>query len=144
MTTAVLPTPRSGPANRKFILGGVIVLALVGFLIVNGLQTASIYYLTVSEALTQLRAGDGQVVRINGVADQSTVKWDAQNLTLKFDITEGAMRIPVVYHGVMPDTFSQSESVVVEGSLASSGAFEARDLLVKCPSRYQPVVAPSS
>ena len=143
MTTATISPPRSGLAGKKFILGGVVILAMVGFLIASGLQSTSVYYLTVNEARTQLRPGGTQVVRINGVADLKSVKWDAQNLNLAFDIVEGDRRLPVMYHGVMPDTFQQSESVVVEGTLSANGVFEARTLLVKCPSRYEPVVAPS-
>jgi len=136
--------PRSGLAGKKFILGGIVILAMVGFLIASGLQSTSVYYLTVNEAHTQLKPGGTQVVRINGVADLKSVKWDAQNLNLAFDIVEGDRRLPVLYHGVMPDTFQQSESVVVEGTLSTNGVFDARTLLVKCPSRYEPVVAPST
>jgi cytochrome c-type biogenesis protein CcmE len=143
MKTATISPPRGGLAGKKFILGGIVILAMVGFLVVSGLQSTSVYYLTVNEARTQLRPGGTQVVRINGVADLKSVKWDAQNLNLAFDIVEGDRRLPVLYHGVMPDTFQQSESVVVEGTLSTSGVFDARTLLVKCPSRYEPVVAPS-
>jgi cytochrome c-type biogenesis protein CcmE len=143
MTTATISPPRGGLAGKKFILGGIVILAMVGFLVVSGLQSTSVYYLTVNEARTQLRPGGTQVVRINGVADLKSVKWDAQNLNLAFDIVEGDRRLPVLYHGVMPDTFQQSESVVVEGTLSTNGVFDARTLLVKCPSRYEPVVAPS-
>ena len=144
MTTATISPPRRGLAGKKFILGGIVILATVGFLVASGLQSTSVYYLTVNEARTQLRPGGTQVVRINGVADLKSVKWDAQNLNLAFDIVEGERRLPVLYHGVMPDTFQQSESVVVEGTLSTNGVFDARTLLVKCPSRYEPVVAPST
>lgn len=144
MTTATMSPPRSALAGKKFILGGIVILAMVVFLIVTSLQSTGVYYLTVDEARTQLRPGGTQVVRINGVADMQSVKWDAQNLKLAFDIVEGNQRLPVVYHGVKPDTFEQSESVVVEGTLAGNGVFDARTLLVKCPSRYEPIVAPST
>ncbi len=144
MTTTVLSQPRAGSGTKKFIMGGFVVLAAMGLLVMSGLQSASVYYLTVSEARTQLRAGSNQIVRVNGVADLNSVKWDAKNLNLSFDIVEGGNRLPVVFHGVIPDTFYQSESVVVEGTLSPNGFFEARTLLVKCPSRYEPVIAPSS
>lgn len=143
MPTATMSPPRGGLASKKFILGGVVILAMVGFLVATTLQSTGVYYLSVNEARTQLKPGGTQVVRINGVADLKTVKWDAQKLNLAFDIVEGDRRLPVLFHGVMPDTFQQSESVVVEGTLASNGVFDARTLLVKCPSRYEPVVAPS-
>jgi cytochrome c-type biogenesis protein CcmE len=144
MTTATLSQPRPGIGNRKVVFGVVAILAAIGLLIVVSLQPGSVYYLTVSEARTQLRPGGTEIVRVNGVADQSSVKWDAQSLNMSFDITEGDKRLPVHFHGVMPDTFAQSESVVVEGALGANGVFEARTMLVKCPSRYEPVIAPSS
>ncbi|MBI5879511.1 MAG: cytochrome c maturation protein CcmE [Chloroflexi bacterium] len=144
MTTSALPR-HAAASNKKFLIGGLFVLAAVAFLIVSGLQDSGLlYFQTLSEARTQVRAGDGRVVRINGVADMNSVKWDGQKLDLTFDIIEGTSRMPVYYHGVMPDTFYQSESVVVEGTLNRQGVFEARSLLVKCPSRYEPVVAPAS
>lgn len=145
MSTSALSRPAVGASNRKFLIGGFLILGAVALLIVNGLQsTALLYFQTLSEARTQIKAGDGRVVRINGVVDMNTVKWDGQKLDLSFDLVEGSARLPVFFHGVMPDTFYQSESVVVEGSLNRQGVFEARTLLVKCPSRYEPVVAPES
>ena len=144
MSSVSMSPPRSALAGKKFILGGIVILAMVVFLIATSLQSTGVYYLTVDEAHTQLRPGGTQVVRINGVADMQSVKWDAQKLNLAFDIVEGDRRLPVVFHGVKPDTFEQSESVVVEGTLAGNGVFDARTLLVKCPSRYEPIVAPST
>jgi cytochrome c-type biogenesis protein CcmE len=46
--------------------------------------------------------------------------------------------VPVVYRGVVPDTFQESGEVVVEGGLGSEGVFRARTLLAKCPSKYEP------
>lgn len=145
MTTAALDRPRAGSVNKKFLIGGFIILAVVvGLTLVNLTSDSLQYYQTLGEARVALRPGDGQIVRINGVPDKASVKYDAQNLSLAFDIVEGIARMPVLYHGVIPDTFNQSESVVVEGSLDGNGVFEARTLLVKCPSRYEPVIAPSS
>ncbi len=45
--------------------------------------------------------------------------------------------LPVVYKGVKPDTFEQGESVVAEGRLGSDGVFQASNILVKCPSKYE-------
>jgi len=43
----------------------------------------------------------------------------------------------VVYSGVVPDAFKPDADVVLEGKLTASGTFEADNLLVKCPSKYQ-------
>ena len=44
---------------------------------------------------------------------------------------------PVVYRGVIPDTFTDSADVIVEGRLGRDGTFQATTLLAKCASRYE-------
>ncbi|MDQ8151089.1 MAG: cytochrome c maturation protein CcmE, partial [Gemmatimonadota bacterium] len=39
--------------------------------------------------------------------------------------------------GLIPDTFSDSVDVVVEGRLGEDGVFRATTLLAKCASRYE-------
>jgi cytochrome c-type biogenesis protein CcmE len=146
MTTTTLPQAGVRPRNNsfKFLIGGLAIVGAIVFLIATSINSTQVYYFTVAEAKAQLRNGSREVVRVNGVVDFNTVKWDAQKLDLYFDMIEGKSRIPVRFHGVMPDTFYQSESVVVEGALNQNGVFEAKTLLVKCPSRYEPVIAPSN
>src|SRR5438105_4865268 len=63
MTTATMTPPRGVLAGKKFILGGIIIIAMVLFLVATSLQSTGVYYLTVDEARTQLRPGGTQVVR---------------------------------------------------------------------------------
>ena len=46
---------------------------------------------------------------------------------------------PVVYRGLLPDTFNDQENVeaVVEGRFREDGVFEATTVLTKCGSRYE-------
>jgi len=50
-----------------------------------------------------------------------------------------AARVPVVYHGSVPDLFKTGRHVVVEGTLRN-GVFVAKpgSLVTKCPSKYAP------
>jgi cytochrome c-type biogenesis protein CcmE len=52
-------------------------------------------------------------------------------------VTDGAKTIPVVYHGLAPDTFTDGVDVVVEGRMGQDGTFRATTLLAKCASRYE-------
>src|SRR5438477_10804480 len=114
MTTVAPERQRAGAVNKKFLVGGFIILGAVAALTSVNLTSDSLqYYKTLGEARVALRPGDGQLVRINGVADMSSVRYDAQRLDLSFDIVEGSNRLPISFHGVIPDTFNQSESVVV-------------------------------
>ena len=53
--------------------------------------------------------------------------------------TANAARIPVVYHGSVPDLFKTGRHVVLEGKLRN-GVFVAKpgSLVTKCPSKYAP------
>ena len=56
---------------------------------------------------------------------------------MSFSVTDGAEVIPVTYRGVIPDTFTDSVDVVVEGRYNKDGTFVATTLLAKCASRYE-------
>ncbi|HEX9393722.1 MAG TPA: cytochrome c maturation protein CcmE, partial [Gemmatimonadales bacterium] len=59
--------------------------------------------------------------------------------TMRFQITDGSANYPVVYHGLPPDTFTDSAEVVVEGRLQKDGVIRATNVLAKCGSRYEAV-----
>jgi cytochrome c-type biogenesis protein CcmE len=62
---------------------------------------------------------------------------------MRFALTDigapDAARVPVVYHGSVPDLFKTGRHVVVEGTLRN-GVFVAKpgSLVTKCPSKYAP------
>jgi cytochrome c-type biogenesis protein CcmE len=126
--------------NLKFIAGGLLVLAFVGFLafqIVQATRTTGAYYMTVSELHTASDAIVGQRVRVNGNVVAGSEDWNAQEITLKFSISdEGGDVLPVVFYGPRPDNFQRAASAIIEGQLLPNGTFEADNLLLKCPSRY--------
>jgi len=124
--------------QRKFLIGGLIILLAVGYLGYMGFQGSAIYYYTVSEVIEQGNSINGKNVRVNGQVIPGSVEEEAGNLILKFSIEEGGESLPVVYQGVVPDTFKVGSEVVVEGHLNSAGIFQANTILTKCPSKYVP------
>jgi cytochrome c-type biogenesis protein CcmE len=77
------------------------------------------------------------LVQVNGVlADKNYVlKRDEQYLEFKLKDSRNEV-LPVVYRGVIPGNFDQAVSIVAIGHYKSDH-FEAEQLLVKCPSKYQ-------
>ncbi|MBL7137935.1 MAG: cytochrome c maturation protein CcmE [Bacteroidales bacterium] len=65
--------------------------------------------------------------------------YDAENNPNEFIFymmdQEGAER-QVIYHNAKPQDFERSEQVVIIGSMKNDSVFEARSLLLKCPSKY--------
>ena len=121
----------------KYVVGGLVIIAALAGFALSSFQSNMIFYYTVPEFTAQRAQLDGQVIRINGPLDQSSVNYDQKTLTLHFDLKDGSTVVPVVYHGVVPDTMTSGESVVAEGQVDAQGIFQANSILVKCPSKYQ-------
>jgi cytochrome c-type biogenesis protein CcmE len=63
------------------------------------------------------------------------MKRDEQFLEFKLKDSKNEV-LPVVYRGVIPGNFDQAISIVAIGHYQQDH-FEAEQLLVKCPSKYQ-------
>ena len=128
------------PKKKRFFIGGAIVFLAIGYLGFMGFQSSATYYYTVSELLEQKSSIYDNSMRVNGQIIPGSIEQEPGSFTLRFTIidTEGEDRLPVVYRGVVPDTFKVDNEVVVEGHLNSDGAFQAHTLMTKCPSRYVP------
>ena len=48
-----------------------------------------------------------------------------------------AARLQVRYNGVMPDLLKNEAQAILTGAMGDDGVFNAEELLLKCPSRYE-------
>jgi cytochrome c-type biogenesis protein CcmE len=126
-----------GPKLKVLVAGGALVLG-VAYLIVTGLQTSTVYYLTVGELLAKGPAVYGQPVRVAGDVTPGSVQREDAGLGVRFLVEDGSGRIPVYYRGrPVPDIFGEQVQVVVEGKYNPDGTFVASTLLAKCPSKFE-------
>ena len=136
-----LSEPKKRTVNWRFVAGGLLLLAFVGFLgfqMVQATTTTGAYYMTVGELYGETPAIYGERVRVNGNVVEGTEDWNPKELTLKFTIAdEKGDQLPIVFYGPRPDNFQRAASAIVEGELLADGSFEAETLLLKCPSRYE-------
>ncbi len=126
--------------KKRFLIGGIIIFLAIGYLGYVSFMGAATYYYTVTELMEQGSSIYDENVRVNGQVAPGSVEQEVQGRILKFTITdiEGEESLPVVYQGVVPDTFKVGNEVVIEGHLNSTGIFQANTLMPKCPSRYVP------
>lgn len=135
---ADLDRTRAGSKNLKFIIGGALVIALIVVLIVQATVSTGAYYLTVSELHQRVPSIYGERVRVSGTVVDGSEDWNAQEVTLRFAISdEDGSQLPIVFYGPRPDNFQRAASAIIEGELLSDGSFQADTLLLKCPSRYE-------
>jgi cytochrome c-type biogenesis protein CcmE len=124
--------------RKRFFIGGLIVFLSVGYLGYTGFMNAATYYYTVGELLQQGNSIYGENVRVNGNVATGSLEQEAHILRFTILDAEGGASLPVVYQGVVPDTFKAGGDAIVEGYLNSDGIFQANMLMAKCPSRYEP------
>lgn len=117
--------------NVKVILalGLVVTAVLVGVSSFNKTVTP---YISFAEA----RRSSG-LVQVNGVlADkQYVMNQEEQFMSFRLRDERGEI-LTVEYRGVIPGNFDQATSIVAIGRYRND-RFEAEQLLVKCPSKYQ-------
>jgi cytochrome c-type biogenesis protein CcmE len=117
--------------NVKVILA-LVLLAVATVVGVTSFKKTVTPYIAFSEA----RRASG-LVQVNGaLADKNyVVNQDEQYLEFRLKDEAGEV-MPVQYRGVIPGNFDQATMIVAIGRYKGDH-FEAEQLLVKCPSKYQ-------
>lgn len=125
-------------SNLLIYLSAFILFAgAVGNLCVSAFSKNSVYFLNVAEAHAAGPEKLRQARLFGTVSEKDLAKTINSASFLLTDIDNQTLTIPVVYNGVIPDTFKSGAEVIVEGSLGSDGKFKASTLMTKCPSKYQ-------
>jgi len=122
---------------KKYLIGGIILILVVGYLFYLSLGSSVSYYVTVSEFFDRSTELSNTSVRVAGKIADSPIDWDAGNLELRFTITEGGDNMTVIYQGAKPSGFKAGSSILAEGKYHSDGVFRASQLIMKCPSKYE-------
>ena len=133
--TSISGGKRLSNKRIKFIVGGLVIALVVGYLIFSAAKGSAAYYLTIQEI--QQQPSSTRNVRVAGNVVGESIVWKARDLRLEFDIVDESGRLSVVYSGARPDMFLDEAEVVIEGKLGSEGVFEASTMLLKCPSKYE-------
>ncbi|MDI3316370.1 MAG: cytochrome c maturation protein CcmE [Bacillota bacterium] len=121
----------------RLTLAFFVVVAVVGGLAIRSIaQSASVYY-TVDQYLAQGASAWQRQAEVKGTVVPGSIRWDGTRLQLRFSLEHGGRVLPVRYEGMKPDTLQAGIEAVVTGSMRG-GSFEARHILVKCPSKYVP------
>ena len=124
--------------KKRYTIGGVILVLVVGYLFYLSFSSSVNYYFTVSVFTVKSTEFCDSNLRVAGEISADTIHWDAEDLELRFAITEGGDTLMVIYHGAKPGGFKAGSTILVEGKYDSDGIFQASHLIMKCPSKYEP------
>ena len=152
----VMPITRVGSGRWKFLVGGLLILAAVTYLIISSTTAGARYFITVKELLNDSQYVN-KTIRISGAVIGDTIQYDEKNLVINFSIANipsdytnlskalyesvndpHSLRIPVHIVGqVKPDLLKHEAQAILTGSLDKNGVFQATELLLKCPTKFQ-------
>jgi cytochrome c-type biogenesis protein CcmE len=117
-------------------------LAIVGVgiaasLALSALQSNIAYFFSPSQVQANEHPTDA-VFRVGGLVVDGSLRRETNGLTVRFDVTDNAATVPVVYHKALPDLFGEGQGVVAKGRMGSNGIFVADEVLAKHDESYMP------
>jgi len=149
-------------ANIKLILGGVVIALALVYLLISATRSNTQYFMTVQELQEQQSELQGQKLRMSGAVIGESIQYNPETLDLSFTVAQipgdhrlieqmggmakvlaeavadpDAARMTIHYTGVRPDLLKDEAQAIVTGTLDQNGVFQASELLMKCPSRYE-------
>ncbi|MBN1314408.1 MAG: cytochrome c maturation protein CcmE [Anaerolineales bacterium] len=125
----------------KFVVGGFLILAAIGLLLITTTQGNAQYLLTVEEMNAKRSEMVGKDARVSGIVVPESIIYQADTLYLEFEImdqvdeSQEPLRIIMVGEP-LPDQMKDKAEAVAEGRLGDDGAFYAETLMMKCTSKY--------
>jgi len=133
---SALLTPRR---KRLLLLLAVLVLLLAaGAFVKQAFRSNLVFYVTPSE-LAKGGARAKETLRVGGLVQPGSLqRATTGTLDVRFILTDGNSRVPVMYHGVLPDLFSEGKGAIAQGKLDASGTLIATEVLAKHDENYVP------
>jgi cytochrome c-type biogenesis protein CcmE len=126
--------------KKRYLIGVGILVIVVAYLIYLSFGSSVSYYVTVSEFFARGSELHDTSVRVAGKIADSPIDWNAEEVELGFTITEGGEAMRVIYQGAKPSGFRAGSNILVEGRYHPDGVFHASQLIMKCPSKYEPLL----
>ena len=127
------------PRTRRalWIVSGLAAVGVAAGLVLNAFQSNLVFFLTPTQVASHEAPRD-RTFRIGGLVEAGSVVREKDALTVRFNVTDTAKTIPVVYSGILPDLFREGKGVVAQGRLQSDGTFRASEVLAKHDENYMP------
>jgi cytochrome c-type biogenesis protein CcmE len=126
------------PKNQRLVLvsaalGALVVAVLLAMM---GLKSQASFFYTPAE-IAAGKATEGKGARLGGMVEKGSLRREPDGVTIRFMLTDGQARIPVIFRGIVPDLFREGSGAVAEGRF-ERGTFIADNILAKHDERYMP------
>lgn len=120
-------------STRRLWIAGAVVVAALGFLLINGLGNATLYFRTADEAVAQRQSLGDRRFRIQGSVVPGTINQQGEDVS--FAIAANNVEVPVRHQGDPPELFKPGIPVVLEGRFRGP-TFSSDRILVKHSESY--------
>jgi cytochrome c-type biogenesis protein CcmE len=124
-------------ARMKFIVGGLIIIAALGWLGFVGFEESKAYYITVDEYRSMQESLQGKTVKLAGDVMSGSIDRSRPQMEFVIGSRENRIKVRYVGNAIIPDTFTDGSTALVEGNIAFDGVFQARRIESKCASKYE-------
>ena len=126
------------PKNQRLVLvvAAMVAVMIAVLLAMWGLKERASYFYTPAD-IAAGKAEQGRAVRLGGMVEKGSIRRGDDGVTIRFVVTDGQGRTPVIYRGIVPDLFREGSGAVAEGRL-QGGTFVADTILAKHDERYMP------
>jgi len=102
-------------SQRLVLVGAALIAVLIAVLLAMwGLKDRAAYFYTPADIVAG-KAAQGQAVRLGGMVERGSVERQSDGVTIRFIVTDGQARTPVIYRGIVPDLFREGTGAVAEG-----------------------------
>jgi cytochrome c-type biogenesis protein CcmE len=119
--------------KNKYIFGGFIIVLFLGIMAYLFTQSNIKY----ESDFTNVKNTEKTVKATGSWVKEKNYQMNREQNTFSFFMKdEKGNEMKVIYEGAIPNNFETATSVVVTGSY-QNGYFHAKDILTKCPSKYE-------
>ncbi len=120
--------------RMMFVAVGMIMLAIATALVSFAFRDNIVFFHSPTE-VKEKNFPPERRIRIGGLVEEGSIKREGK--VVRFNVTDLANSVPVVYGGILPDLFRENQGVVTEGRLVE-GVFQAAEVLAKHDEKYMP------
>lgn len=115
-----------------------IVVAIVGLVFLTRLGNATATPVTIAEVVSD-KTLVGKQVEVTGAVVAGSWTSGAKPFTFEIEDAENedAGTVVVIWNDPVPGSFGDGTTATVTGTIAEDGSIEAKNLVTKCPSKYE-------
>jgi len=119
--------------KNKYMFGGVIAVVFLGMMVYL-FTKSNIQY---ESDFAKVMSSDRTIKATGSWVKEKNYEVNKSEKTFVFYMKDTAGKeMKVIYAGSIPNNFESAQSIVVTGQY-KNGNFHAKDILTKCPSKYQ-------